>query len=108
MQITLALTTASSAAQSQPFLCSHNPIIQQENAILIKADCGLQTRSNILAWHSYKGATDTSTIRTIRDPLIATAIVFFVSLIVSVIAFCFCSKRKHEPVQPTSKRIKGH
>ena len=38
-----------------PFLCSRNPIVQQPNAILVRADCGLQTRANILTWFAYKG-----------------------------------------------------
>ncbi|OTF82901.1 ABC transporter sub-family G-like protein [Euroglyphus maynei] len=37
-----------------PFLCSRNPVIQQPNAILVRADCGFQTRSNILKWFEYQ------------------------------------------------------
>lgn len=37
------------------FLCSRNPVIQQPNAILVRADCGFQTRANILKWFEYQG-----------------------------------------------------
>ena len=54
--VTLALATSTWIATSLPYLCSHNPVIQSENAILIKADCGFQSRNNILSWFSYKGS----------------------------------------------------
>jgi len=37
------------------FLCSRNPVVQQPNAILVRADCGFQTRANILKWFDYAG-----------------------------------------------------
>lgn len=37
------------------FLCSRNPVVQQPNAILVRADCGFQARSNILRWFEYQG-----------------------------------------------------
>ena len=55
--VTLALATTSWTPASLPYLCSHNPIIQQENAFLIKADSGFQSRANILSWFNYKGSS---------------------------------------------------
>ena len=40
---------------SPPFLCSRNPTVEQPNAIVVKADCGFQSRANILKWFRYKG-----------------------------------------------------
>ena len=44
-----------SAVPAFPFLCSRNPVIQQPNAILVRADCGFQSRANILKWFDYQG-----------------------------------------------------
>lgn len=49
-----ALTSNDGAVLSS-FLCSRNPVVQQPNAILVRADCGFQTRSNILKWFEYPG-----------------------------------------------------
>ena len=94
--VTLALATASWVSTSLPYLCSHNPIIQQENAILIKADCGFQSRPNILSWFSYRGgATTDSSLRPFTHPLISNASVFAAFTLISLIAFVAFSKRKH-------------
>lgn len=82
-----------------PFLCSHNPIIQQENAILIKADCGFQSRSNILNWFNYRGGsvsqTDaTPSLRPYTHALIADASVFGVFSLLSLLSWVFFARRK--------------
>jgi hypothetical protein len=84
-----------------PFLCSHNPIIQQENAILIKADCGFQSRSNILNWFNYKGGsvsqTDASpSLRSYTHPLISDSAVFCVFSFLSLMSFLFIARRKSD------------
>lgn len=43
------------ASATSAFLCSRNPVVQQPNAILVRADCGFQTRANILKWFDYSG-----------------------------------------------------
>jgi hypothetical protein len=42
---------------SPPYLCSRNPIVEQNNEppILVKADCGFQSKLNIQKWFRYKG-----------------------------------------------------
>ncbi|KAI1292780.1 ATP-binding cassette sub-family G member 8 [Halotydeus destructor] len=99
--VTLALITASSASQNVPFLCSHNPVIQQENAILIKADCGFQTRPHILSWFAYKGSSESSPIRTTAHPFIMAAIVVGSFFLLSAISVCLVSKRKRNPIKPS-------
>ena len=49
------LSSSSSNSIMSSFLCSRNHVIQQPNAILVRADCGFQTRSNILKWFEYQG-----------------------------------------------------
>lgn len=84
-----------SNASSPPYLCKHNPVIQQENAILIKADCGFQTRSNILQWFNYKGASATgSAIRSVSNPFVAFTILFLVFLVLASVLFCLFARRK--------------
>lgn len=105
--VTLALTTASSAASTLPYQCSHNPIIQQENAILIKADCGIQTRSNILSWFAYKGGHEGHAIRALTHPFIGSAVAFGVFFVLATLSFCFLSTRKRDSLRPTlSNQVK--
>jgi hypothetical protein len=93
--VTLALSTASWVSTSLPYLCSHNPIIQQENAILIKADCGFQSRPNILSWFSYKGgASGDSSLRPFSHALVSGAGVFSAFAFLSLIAFLAFARRK--------------
>ena len=93
--VTLALATASWVATSLPYLCSHNPVIQQENAILIKADCGFQSRSNILAWFSFKGAAPgDSGLRPLTQPLVSDAAVFAVFAGLALFSFLLLAQRK--------------
>lgn len=97
--VTLALATASWVSTSLPYLCSHNPIIQQENAILIKADCGFQSRPNILSWFSYKGgATSDSVLRPFTDPLVANGAVFGIFAFLSLICFLLLAHRKQSQI----------
>lgn len=93
-----------------PFLCSHNPIIQQENAILIKADCGFQSRSNILNWFNYKGGSVTNSdaspsLRSYTHPFISDAIVFAIFTLLSFIGFVFFARRKTEVPSKVSKTV---
>lgn len=37
------------------FVCNRNPVIQQPNAILVRADCGFASRANVLKWFEYAG-----------------------------------------------------
>ena len=112
--VTLALATSTWIATSLPYLCSHNPVIQSENAILIKADCGFQSRNNILSWFSYKGSglpivTSSSlngnsltttptpldvTLRPFSHSFIVTAIYFAIFSITTLIGLLIFSKRK--------------
>lgn len=93
--VTLALATASWVSTSLPYLCSHNPIIQQENAILIKADCGFQSRPNILSWFSYRGGpTSDPVLRPLTDPLISSGAVFATFAFLSLIGFLVAARRK--------------
>lgn len=70
------------------YLCSNNPIIQQENAILIKADCGFELKEHILIWFNYLKLPNTSSY------FIAFGLIALVFLTLNVIAFCFLSRRK--------------
>lgn len=93
--VTLALTSTSWVTTSLPYLCSHNPIIQQENAILIKADCGFQSRPNILSWFSYKGGNSGETsLRPYSHPLVSSAAVFATFAFLSLIGFLAAARRK--------------
>lgn len=51
-----AVTTAADGSTlPAAFLCSRNPVIQQPNAILVRADCGFASRANVLKWFEYQG-----------------------------------------------------
>ena len=112
--VTLALATSTWIATSLPYLCSHNPVIQSDNAILIRADCGFQSRSNILSWFSYKGsglpivtASSTqltssstaldSTLRPFSHSFIVTAIYFAIFSLISIFALLSFARRKVPP-----------
>lgn len=102
--VTLALATASWVSTSLPFLCSHNPIIQQENAILIKADCGFQSRPNILSWFSYRGgAAGDSVLRPFTHPLVSSGAVFATFAFVSMLAFLLLAQRKRSATTTRTK-----
>ncbi|KAH7646586.1 abc transporter sub-family g-like protein [Dermatophagoides farinae] len=73
------------------FLCSRNPVIQQPNAILVRADCGFQQRSNILKWFEYQGGNIFTTKPNLRPSwhaFIALFILFIGSFIIGSIIFC--------------------
>lgn len=70
------------------FTCSHNPIIQQENAILIKADCGLESRDHILKWFNI-------TTHSLSHDLLFFALASTFFLIASVVSFGCCARTKH-------------
>lgn len=72
------------------YLCSNNPIIQQENAILIKADCGFELKEHMLIWFNYLGK-----IPNISTYFIAFGVISLVFLFFQLIAFCFFSRRKN-------------
>ncbi|RWS15545.1 ATP-binding cassette sub-family G member 8-like protein [Dinothrombium tinctorium] len=91
-------TSGSSVLAVGSYLCTHNPIIQQENAILIKADCGIQSRANVLKWFNYKVSATESSLRSITHPFIAFSITFVLFFILSLISFCFVAKRKKLPI----------
>lgn len=102
--VTLALATASWVSTSLPFLCSHNPIIQQENAILIKADCGFQSRPNILSWFSYKGgAAGDHALRPFTHPLVSSGAVFATFAFLSLLTFLLLAHRKRSSSTPCTK-----
>lgn len=100
--VSLALTTSSWVPSALPYLCSHNPIIQQENAILIKADCGIQSRTNILQWFSYRGGFVDSNLRAFSHPFISAGAVFIIFTILSMIGLIFMSKRKVDVVSKST------
>ncbi|XP_074604489.1 ATP-binding cassette sub-family G member 8 [Brevipalpus obovatus] len=75
------------------FQCSHNPIIQQENAILIKADCGFQHREHILTWFNYRSITN-DILKTLSTPLITSAIFFLIFLSIGFATFCMLASKK--------------
>ncbi|CAG2167830.1 unnamed protein product [Oppiella nova] len=80
---------------SPPFLCSRNPIVQQPNAILVRADCGFQSKANVLKWFRYKGAPQTgSSLRPIWHPFAAFAAIFGFFMIGGCLLFCLLAKRK--------------
>ncbi|XP_015787613.1 ABC transporter G family member 16 [Tetranychus urticae] len=87
-------TTGSSSIVPLAYQCTHNPIIQQENAILIKADCGFQQREHILRWFNYK-TSGSDILRLISQPFIAYAIVFAIFLIIGSLSFCFIANKKN-------------
>ncbi|RWS28135.1 ATP-binding cassette sub-family G member 8-like protein [Leptotrombidium deliense] len=77
------------------FVCSHNPIVQAENALLIRADCGFQSRANILKWFNYKDSSLDSLLRSVTNPFIAFGITFASFIVISVLSFCLLARRKH-------------
>jgi hypothetical protein len=70
------------------FSCSNNPIIQQENAILIKADCGLESRDHVLKWFDI-------TTHPLSHDLIYFAVASSTFLILGAVSFCCCARTKH-------------
>ena len=72
------------------YLCSNNPIIQQENAILIKADCGFELKEHMLIWFNYLGKIPNTTTYFIAFGLISLVFIIF-----NIITFCFFSRRKN-------------
>ena len=101
--VSLALSTTSWIPNNLPYLCSHNPVIQQENAILIKADCGIQSRTNILQWFSYKGGfTDSIGLRSFSHPFISAGSVSAAFLLLAIIAFILFAKRKIQVLKKSS------
>ncbi len=78
----------SNSTFSPPFLCSRNPIVQQPNAILVRADCGFQSRAHILKWFRFKDQ------RPVWHPFVAFAIVGVVFLITGCSLFCLMGQRK--------------
>ena len=73
------------------YLCTNNPIIQQENAILIKADCGFELKEHILIWFNYLGKIPNSSL----SYFIAFGLISLVFIVFNIIAFCLFARRKN-------------
>ena len=92
------------STSSPPYLCSRNPIVQQPNAILVRADCGFQSKANIMKWFRYKGGLPTGTsgsptgpsLRSFWHPVVSYSIVIVVFLVISCLSFCLLAKRKYQ------------
>ena len=81
-------TPKGESAAGSRFLCTNNPIIQQENAILIKADCGFEQREHVLRWFDIVQ-------RPIGPEMLCFALVSLVALVVISLFFCCCSGAKN-------------
>ena len=99
------------STSSPPYLCSRNPIVQQPNAILVRADCGFQSKANIMKWFRYKGGLPTGpsglptgpsgsptgpSLRSFWHPVVSYSIVIVVFLVISCLSFCLLAKRKYQ------------
>lgn len=101
------LATTNTADSSSPvpaaFLCSRNPVVQQPNAILVRADCGFQNRANVLKWFEYQGkftlifftfqltlflGSTNQTLRSTWHSFTALLALYLVSFVVGSIILC--------------------
>ncbi|XP_013793283.1 ATP-binding cassette sub-family G member 8-like, partial [Limulus polyphemus] len=78
------------------YYCTRNPVIQQENGILVKADCGILSDAHALRLHQYR------TTWPLYQPIIVTLAFHLAWFLIGLFAFFVFNQQPKQPRKRTA------